>query len=509
MKQKWIQIADKLKNSKVKNIILMLALSYFMYKTVYDLALVDSVGYQTLQSIYSSKALLYFALCMFILQKVKLFNIPSLVATVLYWPLAIWFISTRITSPDLVSSDKPMLTALWILLLIVIDMIHTHRHNDLKQFYWLPFGMFLASALLRAYVVAHEYSSTAFLFFTVFFFIKIDSKEWERFIKCLVTGVFLSFAAIGYHSLTENTMDVGRWSGCLLNITMFGIYLSFVFATSVFSLVYLRNKRRRLSVEYFASWAVLLADIAFSVMCGCRIMIVADVVVILFFMTFALTPQNNHKRIIIRLLISVGILILLTVGLIAYGEYCANMPKEEYIEYLNNHGASENGNIRLSAYMMYLCRKAFTAEPIATNFQHKWLLALDALSSQRISIWHIFLSNTSFYTGGVGYTLDSGYYAGNAHNTLIQYLYEYGYGIGLVACISFLTCWIGSIIKWFKIQKDELLINVFWGIALIVVMTTECLYIGFPPMFVFYILLARIIVKSDDELSERVTKKIE
>lgn len=506
MKQKWIQIADKLKNSKVKNIVLMLALSYFMYKTVYDLALVDSVGYQTLQSIYSSKALLYFALCMFILQKVKLFNIPSLVATVLYWPLAIWFISTRITSPDLVASDKPMLTALWILLLIVIDMIHTHRHNDLKQFFWLPFGMFLASALLRAYVVAHEYSSTAFLFFTVFFFIKIDSKEWERFIKCLVTGVFLSFAAIGYHSLTENTMDVGRWSGCLLNITMFGIYLSFVFATSVFSLVYLRNKRRRLSVEYFASWAVLLADIAFSVMCGCRIMIVADMCVILFFMIFALTKKNSCKWGTIRLLISAGIVILMIVGLIIFGEYCAGLSEDAYYEYYSSHVSAKNGNPSLSAYMMYLCRKAFLSEPIATNFQNKWLLALDAISSQRISIWHIFLSNTSFYSGKGGYMLDSGYYAGNAHNTLIQYLYEYGYGIGAVACISFLICWTGSVIKWFKDKKDELLINAFLGIALIVVMMTECMYIGFPPMFIFYILMARVMVKSDNKLSERAEK---
>lgn len=472
----------------------------------------DNVLFQTKKDLQNMISMLFFVIIIMIAQRTKLFNLPSLIITVLFVVpayLQTWRYFRDI--PDMFPAELLDRIVLWIVLMIITDMIYTKRIRKLKQMNLTYLVMFCLSAFLMIVIREWKATSLNLVLLLLFFFVDFDKREWERIVRSLFAAGLVSFILCMILSFSLNPFVPGeRWYGYFLNIGPFGLFLGLITVMAVISIFYVKEKYGRLHPLYFLSWIWLLAVLGAEVLNGTTTYLVGLLFLIatIFVYRFGKNTQSARiKRILIliTLFLLFSVLTLFLVQVASDSESMRNSVESSAIgSSLKNYTTGVYKIIdKIAAF-----RDSVNGER-ADFIQSSALTFLHTFTSKRVGIINTFMRNTSFSAGYSGY-MYHGYYAFNAHNQYAQHLYEYGYLAGGMFIIFLVFGFVLSCVGYVRSKSKTYLAPLLVMAMLLGLWMGERCPTYYPVTFFSLFLLAPVIVwklpqKETEEVKE--TKK--
>ncbi len=423
------------------------------------LCFMDNSLYQTQKNVHASHAFLFLALFMFIKQRVRLVNWQSLIASLLYWPIAYFYRIRYIDSSDLFNRDKVVVWIVWIALLIIIDMAVYKKVNPLQKFH--PIALSIYGAMTFFLIFYRNWRTYPIILILVFLFylIPMEKKQWNSIVNQFCISWIIAFYYMLYRSLKYNPAvnANGRWYGEFVNIGDFGIFTACTVAVILFQIYQSKKRFGRKSIPY-AIYCICILPVIWTVFRVSTITMFIGIGCI-FLMGFVLLRKDTSlKAVLVRLAgVLLGISALVFVGLLLL-KALANTDAEYWENILRNGNAfiKPFANIIHRAHYMFGETRTFSDSGV---FHPDSLINyLDLFASGRLSICALFAEKFN-YIGNASEGIQVGtYYAYNAHNTYVQMLYEYGYAGGGLYILWMLYLTGASMAQY---RKEKKLVKVF------------------------------------------------
>ncbi len=506
MEEKLTSVSEKLFSNKIWMYIKCLLITGLFAFMVKGLADYDTALYQTEKYFQADVFVFSFVLILFLIRKVKLINIPSLIATIIFIPIAYSQVMLWVESPDIQKILKIEVVAEWVVLMLIIDML-LYRNINLpgKENYIL---MFIYVILCTA-MIFHRNGRNDPLYLVIplglFMLIKIDKKDWEELFRSLLGGFFLffvfavikSFVTTPYKPYTHQ-----RYYGYFTNIGAFGMFLSCVFVCALTAILYSKEKYGRKSVFYIVSWLWMISCCIMLWLTNTMTLFAGIFMTLVFWLLIA-RKDTSRKALIKRLLIIFGIIL-------AFAAICL-------LIYLKYGHVSEWGLHKLARRSGYMAPFYSFVERIVrvtnrldrSSFKSFVFSLLDTFSSNRMTIIKAYSEYFNF-TGnnpiGYIYLENIDYYAVSAHNNYVQVIVDYGYVASFVY-FAFVLISLGTSIKkfWARGKKTIDLLPVLWIAMCLGVWLGEACGFTYPATFVMLILICRMI-SSGEEGQEEISQ---
>lgn len=468
------RINEKLNNSKIpfdniKTVVEIVFLAACITEMIISLCNGQSATYQTFKDAHFARAMMYAALFVFVLQKVKLLNWQSIVAVILYIPVANSFRKIYIESPDLDIINLSVLKTYLILLLIVVDMIAFKRHAKADKYRWgIVIALFVSFVLVYRNVEILYHIAP----FAVLYFVEMDEKRTEKMIVSICLGWIGAFFITFWESFTINPPNGERWYGKFLNIGDFGQFLGGAIIANLILIFYCYKKWKAKSIPFVLSF-VPLPFILFSIfLSATRTELAGLFTAMLFLYIF----WSKSKK---KCFTKIGICALILFAVIAVGfiwmKWVLSWDEEMY------YSVVEFVEERFPNNIAYHIKKTFefycvvNPELDPDKFDAPTILkVLNRISANRIKIWYRYWQLATFKGCGTGMVeVEEGYSITNAHNGYFQALYTYGYIPGTMFIVTPVICMINGGIQFLKTHMIKYLFPLLWCALILGIMIGE------------------------------------
>ncbi len=419
--------------------------------------------YQTFKSRYAYLAFVFFMVMLWTMQRIRLFNWQSLAVTVPFLVYEIFYVSDFISSTEYYPSLIFAGIAVWMALMLIVDMLVTGRYRRMsKSNRWL-FASF--AVVVIALLVNRSGRTVPIAYCAVFllYMIDIGKEEWEIVLRGVLFGLFLSMIAVTVLSFALNPLSrrayvddgsgfdaAGRWYGYFLNIGDFGQFLGLMLVVAVFALFLSKKNYGRKSVWYIVSMLWIVLTLVLAALNATRTFTAGLIFTVLVYFIFGVKKNNARKMIIKGSVIFGVIVVFLIAGYFVLHKISTMNIEPDDIEVMMGQAPFKYmSGFRVILDRIYKVKTGFSADPDHIS-SDRALGVLDALSSYRISIISKFLENTG-WTGQEAPGFQVGdYFAYVAHNQYVQMVYEYGYLTGIAYIALVIAMQIVSIVRYIK-----------------------------------------------------------
>lgn len=444
--------------------------------------------YQTLKDIESAKALMLFSIFLFVLQRVRLINWQSAVVTLIYAPVAKWYMDAHQYGLHLETRDKYIAVMIWILCMIIVDMIVYKKYNVLAALRTKSIVIYLAMAVsMIAFRNNRHYPLALAMPVFLLYLIPVTKMEWQKVVNAFCNGWFIAFFVILYRSITENPYQGGRWYGCYVNIGALGMFLGCVFVVALYRILRSKERWGIKSIPFIFHCVLMIPVVIVMFMVNTRTLWVGIIL-----MTVIVFILGIHKKSLRQLLKNCARVAIVTAVFVAVFILAMLIVQGVDLEKLS--AKAENNYIL--APIEYFVEKSqlvlsdkvtFNLEP--EEYSSKFVQVLDSFTSGRIIIAKRYSEKFNF-TGNVPEAIQVGnYLAVNAHNQYVQTIYEHGILAGILFIGWLIYSLILAIVNYFKTYRMSNLIIVLWLAMLTGLMTGEMAHFYFPGTFMTLILL--------------------
>ncbi len=495
MEAKLKQLAGKVFDNKVwmyAENLLFTALFVMMIKGLTDY---DTALYQTQKYKQADIFVLGFAAILFLLRKVRLINWQSLLATLIYIPIAVSQLKIWTESPDILGILKFEVVAEWVVLMIIVDMLLYRNINGIVK---ENISIFILYALMATAMLFHRNGRNDPLYLVLplglFMMIKVSSEVWEKIFKCLLNGAFVFFVYTVIKSFIEVPYEHVRYYGYFLNIGAFGMFLSCIFVFALVGILYSKEKYGRKSFFYIASCVWMFMDIVMLWLVSTMTAFAG--VGLALSMMFVIGRKDTSKKAILRRILI--LICLIVIPIIVYFVI---------VNIYMRHGVwwaykkARKAGI-LSPYYAFVYRILRTAKNVDTSSLKRFIFTmLDNLSSNRLTIIKAYSEYFNFNGNAPMYLQVGDYYAMSAHNNYAQVIVDYGYSS---ACIYFVlvgTSLVTAVKRYFKRGKKILDLSiVLWIVMTLGVWLGEACGFTYPATFIMLIFICRMISERQEEV---------
>lgn len=507
---KWI--ADIIKNpviSKLLDLGVLAGTLFTLSKCIIYLCNYCDEIYQTPKDAYGHKAILMFVIFLFLVSKVKLLNWQSVIASLVYWPIALQYPKLHLESPDLLKGDYPLIFTFWILIMIGIDMAlygKTRKFTDFKK----PALLLTLFFILNLMMHGGLNESKVYLVFFVLYLIPFAKKEWEQISVRFSISWLIAFTYICYRSFKYVPYTGGRYFGSFTNIGAFGLFLGGSFATALFLVYAAKSLKTRKSVWYVLSWVYVAAVYAMMVLVQTRALL-AGVLLAIISLVICYKKDADAKQFKKRFWLVIGIFaLLLILGFAAlFAIYSVQKAPEKMMYWWN---MSQEGGIRgrigfWVSTALYMFREKVSCYPWISD--NVILNAIDNFTSNRLTLIVAFLNNASF--AGNGYTfievpnIGETYMATNAHNMYAEVIYAFGYVTGITFIVWLLFNAFSNAKSFRTTRSLATLLALIWMPTLLGMYFGEICTAYFPMAFMtLFVITPNMVTLEDSSLQEGV-----
>lgn len=490
------KMAKSLFENRIWNIAKNLLLSVLFCVGIKFLTDYDSVLYQVHKDAALAKAMVAFLVIIFILKKVRLWNIPSLIGTVALVPFSVYYLQQVSQSPDIIAIRKPWILIYWLLLMMIIDFVWYRKYKELRiEKPALVVLFVLTTALLTIFGNGTKEGITMLVVFTMLFTTVLEKEEWENAIKRFCDGwLFVSVWLIAKSFLYYYPYTTERFYGCFTNIGAFGGFLLCSMMVSIYGIYYLKQEKGIKHPMFWINLLWLLVTFAVTMMTYTVTMLIGLFFVVLALFLFA-RKDVSTKKVLLRLSLVIGLILL---GFLVL--YLASLNAREVVEYWHQKYRSDTHNIVY--YFLYRFYRSFVPEVdysgIAELGLAKYdglLMVLNNISSARIYLWEEFSKCFNFFGNpAIGIQIGN-YYAFGAHCEYVQTLYRFGYIGGGLNIALFVTGLVYFVKRYIKERKMSDFLGALWLFGMLGVWTGESQNVMYPITFMGLFLMYPVLCK--------------
>ena len=473
----------------------------------------DNLIFESWKMRQADIAIIFFLVTLLALQKAKLFNWQSLIVTLILFPIAFFSSRVWVGSEDLLVLQILDWVIRWLAVLLITDMAITKRIRDFqKTRVWILVVFLVMTSLLL--ISVGNTGMTTYLYFLLFFLIPITSKEFDRFIDCILIAGFISFIVVSLISLVTNPPfgvpeaifmmrnpgQDGRWFGYFLNIGAFGQYLGLSLALGVCSLFRIISKYRKFIPGYVLCALWIVTDLYFGELNGTRNYMVGVVFMIIALVLFCV-KKDKPKHVLIKLGIFIAICVILCI-LAKQGidyVYSDNYDEVAILDFLMKTPL-KLVPATAGYFVKMLTRVHNQADIEEFAFAKRSVLRfINIFSSARVDIGRILLGQSTFQgTDGAGF-LYGDYFVQNAHNQYVQAIYRYGFlagGFYLLSCFAYS---IMSVVDYVRSKREEFRYIIILTAMMFGIWMGEMSTIFYPMTFIPFVFLYPIFGKMEEE----------
>lgn len=450
--------------NQIKQIFLHILCIYCLTAMLLHLHDMGNEMFENFKNVSAAKALLMLSIFMLVIQKARLINWQTLVASLLYWHYASIFLTRYINIPDLYKIDEIVVWVGWVLVLIITDMLVYKKVNPITRFRLFPWCLFLAMTFAMTYCRNGRAHPLIFVFAFVFYLIPLNNTQWRTILNQLCTAWILTFFIVWVRSVTGNyeiDETVGRWFGDFLNIGDFGVFMACITTIILFKLYQSKQLYGRKSFSYLI-YLLCLLPLLWTIFRVSTITMFIGIACI-FLTGYVIVRGNTSRKNVLFRTFTVVFIILLVVLLVLLGlKLLANTNKEYWNQVLlegNTFLKPIASLIKRAHYMFDETRTFAKAEVFDPDSIINYL---DLFSSGRLSIIVTFAEHFNFLGNPSAGIQVGAYMAANAHNNYTQMLYEYGYlGGGLFIIWSVYTT-LAAIRQYLREKRISQLLLCLW-----------------------------------------------
>lgn len=452
--------AVKIYNNKFMKIAvngLMVVLIAYAIKALTDM---DSVPYQVYKDVAICKALIAVVLCIMILRKVRLFNIPSLVSVIAFVPLVVYQVSLHKGSPDLIQID---IYAGIVQLLVILTLVDLCIYKNIIKMSNLCLYMMVMFILLVMITMYYSFNTlepvTILVSFGLLYITPLKIEEWENFCLRICDGFILSMIYLDGKSLIFFPYDGERYYGSFVNIGPYGMYHCCLLVLVIFGIIYTLKKHGWKHYRFFAGCGCLGFVMFMMYIINTRTLMAGIVFMLITWFLF-LRKDTSAVKIVIRTAVIVGI-----VALGIFIIWRMSMVAQERYAYWKSVYEAEGATsfIHYNLFRVYraLVNQEYAEESMA-YYTNPLLSFLDCISSYRIQIWEAFLRETKFSGQNLGGIQVGSYYAYNPHNMYIRSLSRYGFVGGSLYTLILFVGYIRTLKTYLKKKNIMNALPVIW-----------------------------------------------
>ena len=215
-------------------------------------------------------AVLIFLVLLWVIQKVKLFNLPSLIVSVAFGVYAFFFLKFVLTPAWSVIHHRVAVISIieqWLLLMLIVDMVVTKRIRKGGVLRNWCFGLFLLTAVLLLVDNAGKIMPITLLLFALLALIPIEEDEWMVILDGVLVGGLLSFVVTTVFIFLGSpfSKETGFFAG---NISDIGQYYGFSSALALTAVIRWGRKYDRIGFRNFTSFLWLIGSVVLSFVKG-------------------------------------------------------------------------------------------------------------------------------------------------------------------------------------------------------------------------------------------------
>ena len=416
----------------------------------------DNVYYQNEKNVQAGFVLILFSVFLFVLQRVKLLNIPSLIVSIGYGILAFFGTRMYLFAPDVLPSQILYRIAEWIALMVVVDMAVTKRVRRLKESNLWLFGILFVMLVLME-ILYPNIETRVYLWFFILCLIPVTSKEWNIVFPALLTAGFLFsiVAAILSHVINPYIGDEvvirSLWGGFMANPARAGEFCDLLSGLAFIAVFYSRKRFGRFGFCYLTSVIWLLVTIVYGFLIGKSNYFVGLIVLLLFFFVFGLSNTKSpwlllRGCLVLSVLFLTGYIVLDLIAVVAN----TGFDSQKLYDVVNKTPLH-----LFPGFANRIVRKitSFSQKGVSTELLGNPVLALiNSIASSRVVIARGIWKVTSF-THSTGKFLRYS----TSHTGYIEPMYHYGYLAGGMNLLFFASGLVTAIARYVKEKRFEYL----------------------------------------------------
>ncbi len=477
----------------IKNICMSLLFGYGILQITY----VDSMIYQTHKDAAMAKGVLAIMVIIFMLQKVRLINLPSLITIAIYIPVLNSFLSIYRESPDLLAIYKPNGVTYLLGILMLVDFVCYKKVNPLRNIKPLPLVLYLGMIFV---LLTHNNAGTGVYFVVPLLFLymtDMTEDEWQNTVERLCDGVLLSYIVVFYRSFTEfYPYDTERFYGCFTNIGLFGAFLTCVFMVFLYRFYSIRNTRGIKSPLYWVHWILFISLIYLMLLVNTITMVIGIFVALVVYLVYSRKKVTKEYlfRVHVLLLIIVALGVVSFVGINYYANHSTVLEQLAY--------KTGDGLLYSTLYRILACVGGRQVIGGGLDQYEGALYAINELSSGRLYIWDCYSEFFNLFGNVEGGVLVGEQTIINAHNEFVQAIYRYGYiGSMLYFSVYLYGLW-NSVLNYVRYEQKTKLFEFMWLCGMIAVWMGERNSITYPITFIGAMLLYGEFKQRDKEIKQ-------
>ncbi len=485
-----ILLAQKQKKEKERILNVVHTVLFILFFSGITLCLVEfgSVRPMNLENFYARFAMIFFLGILWTLQRVKLFNLPSLFLSLAFAPYAVFYPLVNGKSPEDVMIIVVELITRWMILMLLTDLVLAKKIRIDQRYTVWTFLLLCVTCVFTMMNGNRGSSSVVFLYLVIMCFIPILKKEWVQLTDCLIYAQVFSFVVVTIFTFTGNPWvilprefyirpdDLAQFYGLCLALATYG-------------LIHFAKKYGRISFSYFLCAAWLIATLVMAFYKGADGILPGAIFML--FIAFLFAPRiRKFPFALIRPIIALVVIGLMTFGIISFANmimaesfdtavFAQNVMKSplQYSPGLAEDiiGKVENVHRGGGAYGDLIQSKTIGA-------------FLNVFLDSRIGIFFETLGALN-WDGHILVGVDADSFVMATKFQFVQFLYEFGYLAGAVNILFVLVMWVTSVVMHVRYRKEYYLLPMVLGAMTLGVWTCTSSGIFYPIGMFFYLSL--------------------
>lgn len=369
--------------------------------------------FQIMEKVYVCFGLAFFALILWVMQKVKLFNWQSLLLTIAFGVYAYFYIKIDGQGGEnrlLVFSE---LSYRYLIMILLADIAITRRIRTNQKFIPWAFALLCVTSVLTFVNNGSALAPLVNVFVIAACFLPVGAKEWNKVTEGMFFGGLIAFIIFTIFSYVGDPLIIERGDYYYSRPDV-ASFLGLALVLAVFGLIFFKEKHGRFSFPYNLSiaWIIGIAVLAyaknaFGFLPG---IVLAGMLLIIFGV-----KKYDAKSVLIRVAIAIGACVLVAAGTFVY------------IRFLTPNPPSSFGGVVKNA------------------------------TGNRIELWDSVKIMMNWYTHPISPDGDGIYFL-NMRMQYLSYLYEYGIIIGVLNILLMLVMGVTSIIQYVKTGRSRFLL---------------------------------------------------
>ena len=424
---------------------------------LFGLAEYGRMPFETTGTFFLHFSFAFFGFFLWVMQKVKLFNVPSLLTSIAYGVYAYFYIITdgkdAVTTAALIAET----VSGWVFVMLLTDIAVTGRIRTNKKFHGYTFALLCVTAVMSLLYRDGGMAPFMMLYFVLMCFIPIGGKEWKKITDALLISVVIAFAALTVFSfigdpffhkdddLFMTTGDLSQFYGLCLALGIFGIF-------------YGKEKDGRFSPLYVFFCGFTLVDVIMIYAKGCVGIfpgaVLAVMVAIIF--GYGVKPIKNF---LIRLGIVLGVFLLMIAGIWLFARRVSapGFHADAFAERMERPPFSYAGDA--AAGFSEAVYEVQSGEGGYGSLVKPGTAAafINCLTGQRLNIASKALKNIDWGGHVLSDSGDAAFVLG-LRNQYVQYLYEFGYLAGGLNILLLAVMWVVSIVRYARYSRIRYLL---------------------------------------------------